>query len=79
MTLGNRRKPRSSQNKPSMETWTGEVVYATTWKLVCTIMAIWLEGGVGEARARARARVAETVAAGTVVTPRLKLGDECFL
>ena len=41
---------RHVANKPSMDTCSDEVVYAHTWKLVCTIIAMWFLEGIGSSR-----------------------------
>ena len=57
MTLGNLLNVETSQKRPSMATCSDDVVYAHNWKLVCTIIAIWEDGGVGKDNACSSVRV----------------------
>ena len=57
ITFGNLLKVETSQNRPNMATCNDDVVYAHSWKLVCTMIAICDDGGVGEDKACSKVRV----------------------
>lgn len=64
MTLGSRRNVDTSQNSPSVDMWSLDRVYATTWKFVCTTSARCDRDGTGATSASSSDRAAAALLPG---------------